>query len=187
MGGVALGSQHLPLWLRRVVFWCNCCLFVFILFHRTSWWSRGKPSQCITATGNRSLKTGFAILWVLSLNLSHNITLFFLFAYCNKNTQSTVVAVWSVQFSEEAEVFQVWCIKSWWVFPLKMSFLSLCENEQFIIYPAWCFLALLFVGDSTGVNGLNVECQQPGEYSGDSKCLFFIDDRKSAKQKMYLV
>lgn len=112
---------------------------------------------------------------------------FFLFAYCNKNTQSTVVAVWSVQFSEEAEVFQVWRVKSWWVFPLKMSFLSLCENEQFIIYPAWCFLALLFVGDSTGVNGLNVECQQPGEYSGDSKCLFFIDDRKSAKQKMYLV
>lgn len=110
---------------------------------------------------------------------------FFLFAYCNKNTQSMVVAVWSVQFSEEAEVFQVWRVKSWWVFPLKMSFLSLCENEQFIIYPAWCFLALIFVGDSTGVNGLNVECQQPGEYSGDSKCFCFVFHRwqKGCKTK----
>lgn len=71
--------------------------------------------------------------------------------------------------------------------PLRWVFLSLCENKQFIIYPAWWFLALLFVGDSTGVNGvngLNVESQQPGEYSGDSKWGL---DRKGAKQKMCLV
>lgn len=65
-----------------------------------------------------------------------------------------------------------------------MSFLSLCENEQLIIYPASCFLSSLFVGESTGVNGLNVESQQPGEYSGDSKCLFIL---KSYINLIYLL
>lgn len=136
LGGVALGSQHLPLWLRRVVFWCNCCLFVFILFHRTSWWSRGKPSQCITATGNRSLKTGFAMLWVLSLNLSHNITLFFFLLIVTKIHNRRLLQCGLYNFRKRLKCFRCGASKVGEFSPLRWVFcLSVRTSSSLYILP----------------------------------------------------
>lgn len=57
LGGV-VARPHLPLWLKCLEFEVTGDFWL----HRTSWWSRGKPSQCTTVTGDRNLRTGFAIL-----------------------------------------------------------------------------------------------------------------------------
>lgn len=81
-------------------------------FHRTSWWFRVKALHCTTATGDKSLKTGFAALWVYC---EPNALCFLCFVYVTKtNYLSWGITVWSLQFPKETEVFQVWSSESWW-------------------------------------------------------------------------